>query len=184
MAENYYQKLDIQPPNITSFMEEVLKKYELEKKQEELFNLATATQDPEKSGNLFSQLPSFKIIKIIEKLYQKEISEKALPEILEAELEIDHKTARGMAQDISMGGIEIYKARFEREAEKTEEEKVLEIPTVSSAKTTKPAQKISLKKPIAPLKKTEEIYPETSVPPGSADTYREMPPEEEYSSKF
>ena len=54
MAENYYQKLDIQPPNITSFMEEVLKKYELEKKQEELFNLATATQDPEKSGNLLA----------------------------------------------------------------------------------------------------------------------------------
>ena len=166
--------------DISSFIEKILKKYNLEKKEEEAFNLLIAnikniaSGNPQQSPKTLDQTPSSKIGNIIKRVSQGEISERSIPEILKSELEIDQRTAREMAQEINMEGVEIYKALTKKRA----------APEIEKKAPPKTPEKITLKNPIVPPKEPKkDTAPEFKTAP-KKDLYREMPPEEEYQPRF
>ncbi len=109
---------------------------------------------------------------------------------LEKEVGLEKKLAEKVAKEIdekifSKVAVSLERIRaFDWESIPSKEEKIEALKQISLEKETTIPLKASLEKPTTPLRKSEKI---PSKEPGAKppkDTYREMPPEEEYQPRF
>lgn len=135
------------PENSGLIIGEIIKKYDLEKIQNEGINLFFRAKTPEEREKILINLPGAKISKLVREYAEGRFNFEVLPEILEKHLKISSKKAKQMADDLKIKLFVFISPATEK--------------TLSSSKI--PSKEI--KPPTIPHKK-----PET---PQKSDTYRE-----------